>query len=245
MWQEFGGLPNRRVTAYERERNSGSRELMDAFIAEHRKPLPPGQIAARTQPGYTGRLTNVLSMIGPMFSLNADENGIAYSVFNYEHFMAVNPNVKVLKIEGIEPTSETIRLQTYPAVAEIFVVTKNGIADDSPAARLRDFLLSEDGQRLVHEAGYVPVSNDVTKTTEIDDAPLIVYITKDDKIIIGNTTIDITSKDKIVSLIEQSRESDRMLFIADPQTKHESVKLLLEAAGDAGVKRIEFEVLAE
>ena len=259
MWQEFGGLPNRQVTAYERERNSGSRELMDAFIAEHRKPLPLGQIAARTHPGYTGRLTNIQSMIGPMFSLNADENGIAYSVFNYEHFMAINPNVKVLNIEGIEPTSETIRLQTYPAIAEIFVVTKKGIAEDSPMARLRDFLLGEDGQRLVHEAGYVPISNNATKTQQRvgdvaqrsprmeaeEDVQLIVRITKDDKIIIGDATIDVTSKDKIVSLIERSRESDRMLFIADPQTKHESVKLLLEAAGDAGVKRIEFEVRAE
>lgn len=156
-WSQFGGLQGQYVNPLDRERNSGSRELMDDFLAKYRKSVPADKIALRTQPNYVGRSTYVMSMAGPLYETNRDENSIAYSVFQYEHFMMLNPDSRVLNVEGVAPTSETIRQKTYPAVAEVFVVTKKGIDAASPAARLRNFLLSEDGHRLIHEAGFVPV----------------------------------------------------------------------------------------
>ena len=163
-WSDFGGFQEELGFDYtyiyqcEKERNSGCRELMDDFLEKHRSLiLPADKIALRTQPFYTGNLMGVRSMMGPLYALNDNVTGIAYSVFQYEHFIHLNPNLKMVAINGIEPSSETIADGTYPAITEVYVVTKKGIAEDSPAAKLRDFLLSEEGQRLVYESGYVPI----------------------------------------------------------------------------------------
>jgi ABC-type phosphate transport system substrate-binding protein len=71
--------------------------------------------------------------------------------------MYLNTNVKTIKINGIEPNSETIASRKYPAITEVFVVTLKGIAEDSPAAKLRDFLLSAEGQQLVYESGHARI----------------------------------------------------------------------------------------
>ena len=71
--------------------------------------------------------------------------------------MHLNPNVKTISIGDIAPSTETIRNRSYPAITEVFVVTRKGIADDSPTAKLRDFLFSEAGQQLVYESGHVPI----------------------------------------------------------------------------------------
>lgn len=160
-WTAFGA-PSQSVsvvTPFEQERNSGSRELMDDFLAKHRQAVQPGQMVLRIQPTHTGRLTNRGHWQGAAFNVHSHGHGnaIAYSSFHHEYFMQLLADVRMIRIEGIAPSTETIRNRTYPITTEVFIVTKKGIDEDSPAAKLRDFLLSDDGQRLVYAAGYVPI----------------------------------------------------------------------------------------
>ncbi len=62
-----------------------------------------------------------------------------------------------LHVDGVEPNAQTIAMREYPFVSEVFVVTRNGIASNSPAAKLRAWLLSREGQSVVRESGYVPL----------------------------------------------------------------------------------------
>ena len=108
---------------------------------------------------FAGRLSREGIAEGPAFvvHVHGSGQGMAYSSFHYEHFMQLLANVKMIRVEGIAPDRETIRNRTYPIVTEVYVVTKKGIAADSPATQLRDFLLSKEGQRLVDASGYVPI----------------------------------------------------------------------------------------
>lgn len=100
------------------------------------------------------------SMSSVYLKLTADENGLGYSVFYYEQFMIGSARTKLIAVDGVEPTTETIRTRKYPYATEVFVVTRAGIDKDSSPAKLRDWLLSPEGQAVVLESGYVPLASE-------------------------------------------------------------------------------------
>lgn len=142
-WQQVGG-ENQSIFAFTRNRNSGSEELMEKLVMQGRKII-------------TGRDRMVMSMMGPLEGVSRNPDSIAYSVYYYEHVMSPYAANKLLAIDGVQPTAENIASHRYPLAAEFYVVTRQGIDQNSPAARLRDWLLTEDGQKLIAESGYVPI----------------------------------------------------------------------------------------
>jgi phosphate transport system substrate-binding protein len=96
-------------------------------------------------------------MMGPFRRLAEDKLALAYTVFFYAEHMAPRENTRLIAVDGVMPTSETIRKRQYQHVAECFVVVRKDAAVESPAVRLRDWLLAPAGQDVVVESGYVPV----------------------------------------------------------------------------------------
>jgi phosphate transport system substrate-binding protein len=96
-------------------------------------------------------------MGGPIDAVAKDPDALAYSVYFYEEFMNKNPANRLLAIDGVLPTRQTIADRTYPLTADVFVVTRKDLKADNPAAKVRDWLLSPAGQRLVADSGYVPI----------------------------------------------------------------------------------------
>lgn len=64
-------------------------------------------------------------------------------------------DIKVLKIDGVYPDKETIRNGTYPYVTEYYAYL-TGEPEGKPA-ELRDYLLTEEGQKIIETAGLCPV----------------------------------------------------------------------------------------
>jgi ABC-type phosphate transport system substrate-binding protein len=95
-------------------------------------------------------------MSGVYLELSSDKVGLGYSVYYYERFMARSPRTRVISVDGIEPTFETIRDRKYPYTCDVLVVTRKGLDETAPARRLRDWLRSPEGQAVVRESGYVP-----------------------------------------------------------------------------------------
>jgi phosphate transport system substrate-binding protein len=183
-WKQFGGsggdgFPggyDGSICLYERERNSGSRELMDELVMtdevlrkaiteekeENIKTLRDNWDNIRRE-----RQTPITSggggfgMGGAYFAVASDKDGISYSVNYYERFMIGVPQVRAIAVDGVRPNYETIRTKKYPLVSDVYVVTLKGIAEDSPAAKLRNWLLTEDGQRCIKESGYVPINDKI------------------------------------------------------------------------------------
>jgi phosphate transport system substrate-binding protein len=108
----------------------------------------------------------VQTMVGPYNALGGnpvtgaggDRLGLGFSVYYYAAVMFSNPQVKMIGVDGVKPTSATISSRAYPLAAEVYVVTRKDAAAGSPALKYRDWLLSPDGQRVVKQSGYVPVS---------------------------------------------------------------------------------------
>ena len=150
-WREVGGAV-KPVTAYQREENSGSQELMKSLVM---KELPLAKPSGEFQypPQLIGRL-----MSSTFLQLTQNEDGIGYSVYYYEQFMSGSQRTRTIAVDGVEPNFENIRARKYPLVSEVLVVTRRGIEASSPAGRLRDWLLSREGQAVVRESGYVPLA---------------------------------------------------------------------------------------
>jgi phosphate transport system substrate-binding protein len=148
-WQEVGG-PDERIRAYQRNPNSGSQELMESLVMK-------GAAMMKPESGRTRSLVHN-SMGGPYIALTHDQQGMAYSVYYYEHYMAASPNTRTLAVDGVQPSYETILNRSYPYVAEVYVVTRKGLDSNAGAARMRAWLLTDEGQAVVRESGYVQAS---------------------------------------------------------------------------------------
>jgi phosphate transport system substrate-binding protein len=64
--------------------------------------------------------------------------------------------VKLLRINGIEPSEENIRSGTYPLTVDIYAVTAG--TKNPRVSELIDWILSPSGQELVERSGYVGVN---------------------------------------------------------------------------------------
>lgn len=147
-WPEVMGndvqLFDEPIRAFTREPNSGSQELMIELVMGDRQIIGGGD-------------RMLMGMMGPIDRIAQDKAGIAYSVYYYEKFINPHPNNRTIAIDGVAPNAETLADRSYPLTAEVYVVVRKDAAADSPSVILRDWLLSNEGQKLVAESGYVPI----------------------------------------------------------------------------------------
>ena len=158
-WSELGG-EDRPITALQRNQGAGSQTLMEKLVmrGEPMMEAPEEYIVATM-----GQLMSAVK------SYDGSADAIGYSVYYYAEEMKMAQGLKLLRLEGVEPSPETIRSEAYPLVNPKYVVIPADAAPDSPARQLYDWLLSPGGQRLIADEGYVSVLDlDVTpKTTPL------------------------------------------------------------------------------
>ena len=142
-WADLGG-ERRTIRPYRRDKNSGSEEKMKKLVM---KGLATIGAQARTASG----------MFGPFTEITFNEGGIAYTPHYYERYMVNKSAVKIIAINNILPSKETIANGTYPLITEVVVAYLSDLPKNSAAAKIRDWLLAPDGQKVVAESGYVPI----------------------------------------------------------------------------------------
>ena len=102
----------------------------------------------------------VNSMGGLMEAVRGYENStgaIGYSVFYYASDMNMADGLKILQVEGVAPSASAIRSGAYTLRNPYYVVMAADTPEESMTAILYDWILSEDGQRLVSRMGYASV----------------------------------------------------------------------------------------
>jgi phosphate transport system substrate-binding protein len=143
-WSAVGG-PTEPIRPYQRNRNSGSQETMEKLVMKSLTMMQSRDLEVS------------LSMLGPFNAIRHDRQGIGYTFQYYDTYMTHIPEVRIIAINGIPPTAERIGKRAYPFVTEVFLAWRDDLPTPSPAQVVRDFLLSEAGQRVVAESGYVPI----------------------------------------------------------------------------------------
>lgn len=145
QWSHLGGTGSKIVPLW-RERNSGSRELFDALIVKAQR---------LAEPDLRGALFSN-SMAGPFNRVTQDVNSLGYSVYYYEHFMALSPYTRNVAIDDVEPNPQSIASDHYPLTTKVYAAYRAKEPADSPGMKLLAWLLSPEGQAVVRESGYVP-----------------------------------------------------------------------------------------
>jgi phosphate transport system substrate-binding protein len=142
-WSQVGGV-EADIHPYQRNPNSGSQELMISLVMKDLELIDAPEMTLE-------------GMMGPINRISEDVDGIGYSVYFFEEFMAPNEMLKLSSVDGIKPTSETIRSRLYPYTTEVFAVVRNDLDHGSKAYQAYEWLESEEGQRIISESGYVPI----------------------------------------------------------------------------------------
>lgn len=146
-WKELGG-EDREIIPFQRNAEAGSQSIMEKLVMQGTPMMeaPTGYIV-----GTMGQLMEAVK------GYDGSPGAIGYSVYYYAEEMKMAQGLKLLALEGVEPTPETIRGEEYPLLNPKYVVIPAGAADDAPNRVLYNWLLSEEGQRLVDHEGYVSI----------------------------------------------------------------------------------------
>jgi len=146
-WKEVGGK-NEPIRAYQRPEDSGSQTALQSLMGDTPIMDPPRE--------------NVASGMGEIINEVAQyrnfENAIGYTFRYYSQEMVGNKEIKLLSVDGVPPTKETIRSGEYPITGEFYIVTAG--TDNPNVQKLIDWVLSPQGQKLIEKVGYVPIQED-------------------------------------------------------------------------------------
>jgi len=147
-WQKVGGAPGK-ILAFQRNEGSGSQTAMQRYVmrgASMRRPL---------EIEYHESMGGIVRRIADYRNL---DHAIGYSFRYYATVMYSTPGIRLLSIDNVAPTVENIRNGTYPFTGDIHMVTARPLSEN--ARKLHDWFLSEEGQQLIEEVGYVPLKGD-------------------------------------------------------------------------------------
>jgi len=137
-WKDIGGA-DEAIRVITREEGSGTREVFEKFVMKPSEKEIAGKASVKPSNGEV-RAT----VIG-------DEKSVGYISLGY-----VDASVKAVKIDGVEATVENVLSDKYPIVRTLYLITK-GEPSELEGAFI-DFALSEEGQNVVEDMGYIKVA---------------------------------------------------------------------------------------
>lgn len=151
-WAQVGGS-DALLYPYCRNNDSGSHAQMEKHF------LNGNEIHPNVQKETSYTMSNVLTDV---MAAHTDEPlgyGLGYSIYYYYYhnmdlFYDTKTNLKLLAIDGVHPTDETIADGSYPLANNTYIVLRKDTPADSPARKMAEFMLTEAGQRCVEIAGY-------------------------------------------------------------------------------------------
>ena len=145
-FEEVGGK-NESIVAFQRPERSGSQAMMQYFMGDVslKEPLTYENIGA------------MAGIIKTVAEYHNESGAIGYTFKYFLEGLNQEDDVKILSLDGVYPTTESIQNGTYPAVAGLYCVTLKGNNDEN-VQKMLDFLLSEDGQYIIEKTGYCPMN---------------------------------------------------------------------------------------
>lgn len=147
-WQDVGG-EDIEIVAYQRDQASGSQSL---FIKLLMQDVAPMDAPSELMPTEMGMLIDQLA------EYNNSANALGFSVFYYASYMYQQPGLRIISVDGVKPSDETIADGSYPLLNEYYVAIRADEPEDSPARVLMNWILSEEGNAAMVKAGYIPIA---------------------------------------------------------------------------------------
>ena len=135
-WSEVGG-PDAPVVLIGREAGSGTRDGFESIVGVEDKCA------------YEQELTSTGAVLA---GVAANPNA-----FGYVSLASVDDNVKMVTVDGVAASEETVKDGSYKIQRPFVFATKEGEELSAQAQAFYDFALSEDAAELIAAAGAVPM----------------------------------------------------------------------------------------
>ena len=134
-WQELGG-PDAEIVVVSRDSSSGTFEVFGEIALDGNRVVQTALMQSSN---------------GTVKSTVADtKGGIGYIGIGY-----LSDNVKGVKVNGVKATNQTVANGEFPISRPLFMFTDGW--PEGLTKRFINFLLSQEGQKIVEEQGYVPL----------------------------------------------------------------------------------------
>ena len=151
-WNQVGGR-NQSIRPFQRMENSGSQSALLRLM----EGLP------LIEPEKEDRVDGMGGIIRQVASYRNYKNSIGFSFRFYASEMEANDQIRLLALDGVSPTKESIRDGSYPISDSFFAITAAYIGAPDPRESnpklnaFLDWILSEQGQQIVEDSGYVSI----------------------------------------------------------------------------------------
>ena len=135
------------ISVVSREDGSGTRSAFVELTGVEEKDKDGNKTDNTTDEAIISNSTEVV-----MTTVAGNKDAIGYISLG-----SLNDTVKGVKIDGVEPTAENIKSGKYSLSRPFNIVTKDNVNDAA-----KDFMaciMSEDGQKIISENGYIEVDN--------------------------------------------------------------------------------------
>lgn len=152
-WSEVGGN-DANIRAFQRNVNSGSQTGMLSLVMKDLELMEPLK---------EDRIGTMVDIINIVSDYDNGVNSIGYSYYYYATTMyddinkEVADRIRLLGVNGVKPSYETIKNGTYPIQTAYYIVINKNEPENSNTRKLVNAMLSSRGQAVAKEAGYVPV----------------------------------------------------------------------------------------
>ena len=145
-WKEVGGK-DEEIVAFQRNEGSGSQSMLKRFMGD-----TPIMEAPKEQINDW-----MMGIIEEVADYRSKSNSIGFSFRYYVEGIIQNPDIKIVAIDGIYPSIESIKDGSYPITTPLYAVTYHNNNNPNVDA-LIEWILSEEGQYIIEQTGYVGAS---------------------------------------------------------------------------------------
>lgn len=144
-WKEVGGK-DEEIVAFQRNEGSGSQSMLIRFMGDKQIIEAPKEQVNDLMVGIIEQVSNYRNKT----------NSIGFSFRYYLEGIIKNSDIKMVSIDGVEPTVENIKNSEYPITTSLYAVTYKGNENEN-VDKLINWILSEEGQEIIEKTGYVGV----------------------------------------------------------------------------------------
>jgi phosphate ABC transporter substrate-binding protein, PhoT family (TC 3.A.1.7.1) len=134
------------IAVVSREDGSGTRGAFIELFGIEEKDANGNKVDKTTDEATVVNSTSVV-----MTTVAGNKNSIGYISLG-----SLNDTVKAVKVDGVEPTVENIKNNTYKVFRPFNIATRDDISE--LAQDFISFILSSDGQKVVEENSYIAAS---------------------------------------------------------------------------------------
>lgn len=146
-WKQVGGK-NEEIAAFQRNEGSGSQSMLKRFMGDTPIMEAPTELVNSMMSGIIEKVSDYRSK----------SNSIGFSFRYYVEGIIQNPDIKMLSVDGVAPTADNIRNGSYPIVTPMYAVTYEENTNEN-VEKLLQWILSEEGQYIIEQTGYVGISD--------------------------------------------------------------------------------------